>query len=71
MASRVSTDPRVLAGKPVIRGTRIPVYLILDLLAAGNTRKEILAEYPQLKDADITAAIQYASRLLQGELIEA
>jgi len=71
MASRIRTDPRVLAGKPVIRGTRIPVYLILDLLAAGDTRKEILAEYPQLKDADITAAIQYASRLLQGELIEA
>jgi len=71
MDARITTDPKVLAGKPVIRGTRIPVYLIMELLAAGNTRQEILKEYPQLKDEDITAAMTYASQLLRGELLDA
>ncbi len=66
MDDRIATDPGVLAGKPVIRGTRIPVYLILELLAAGNSRQEILKEYPQLTDEDITAAMEYASGLLRG-----
>ncbi len=68
---RIATDPKVLAGQPVIRGTRIPVYLILELMAAGNSREEILREYPQLRDEDITAAIEYASQILKGELLEA
>jgi len=68
---RITTDPKVLVGKPVIRGTRIPVYAILDLLAAGNIRKEILEAYPQLSDEDLTAAIEYASKVLRGELVEA
>ena len=68
---RIETNPKVLAGKPVIRGTRVPVYLILELLAAGNSRQEILKEYPQLADEDITAAMEYASQLLRGELLDA
>ncbi len=71
MDDRITTDPKVLAGKPVIRGTRIPVYPIVELLAAGNTREEILKEYPQLTDKDITAAMEYASGLLRGELLDA
>ena len=71
MNGRITTDPKVLVGKPVIRGTRIPVYLILELLAAGSDRKEILENYPQLKDEDITAAIEYASEVLRGELVDA
>lgn len=71
MHGRVVTDPKVLAGKPVIRGTRIPVYLIMELLAAGNSREDILKEYPQLRDEDITAAMEYASGLLRGELVDA
>ncbi len=71
MNRRIATDPKVLAGQPVIRGTRIPVYLILELMAAGNSREEILREYPQLRDEDITAAIEYASQILKGELLEA
>ncbi|HLB68399.1 MAG TPA: DUF433 domain-containing protein [Thermoplasmata archaeon] len=71
MNDRITTDPKVLAGKPVIRGTRIPVYLIMELLAGGNTREEILREYPQLTDDDITAAMAYASELLRGELLDA
>jgi len=71
MDARITTDPKVLAGKPVIRGTRIPVYLIVELLAAGNSRQDILKEYPQLTDEDITAAMAYASELLRGELLDA
>lgn len=70
MVDRIDVDPKVLGGKPVIRGTRIPVHLILDLLAAGNSQEAILKEYPQLKVKDVTAAVQYASRLLQGEVVK-
>lgn len=53
---RITMDPEVLSGKPVIKGTRIPVYLIIELLANGMTEKEILLQYPTLIKADITAA---------------
>jgi len=68
---RITADPKVLVGKPVIRGTRIPVYVILELLAAGNTRDEILQAYPQLTAEDVIAAIEYASLVLRGELVDA
>jgi uncharacterized protein (DUF433 family) len=67
MESRVEINPNIMAGKPVIKGTRIPVYLILDLLAAGKGPDEIIKEYPTLKDKDIIAAIQYASNILKRE----
>ncbi len=70
MVDRIDVDPKLLGGKPVIRGTRIPVHLILDLLAAGNSQEAILQEYPQLKVEDVTAAVQYASSLLQGEVVK-
>lgn len=70
MADRIAIDPNVLGGKPVIRGTRIPVHLILDLLATGNTRGAILREYPQLEPEDIAAALRYASSLLEGEVVQ-
>lgn len=70
MNSRITRDPKVLSGKPVIRGTRIPVYLILELLAAGNTRQDILKEYPQLRDKDVTVAIEYASQILREEPLD-
>jgi len=50
---RISIDPEVLSGKPVIKGTRIPVYLIIQLLANGMTEKEVLKQYPTLKKQDI------------------
>jgi uncharacterized protein (DUF433 family) len=71
MTDRITTDPEVLAGKPVIRGTRIPVYLILELMAAGNSREDILKEYPELTEEDIASAVEYASQILKGELVEA
>ena len=58
---RISADPKVAFGKPVIKGTRIWVSLILDLLASGMNEKEILREYPQLALEDIRAAVAYGA----------
>jgi uncharacterized protein (DUF433 family) len=62
-------DPRILVGKPVIKGTRISVELIIDLLAAGWTHAQVLDSYPTLKAADIRACLAYASELLHSERI--
>ena len=69
LSSRIVVDPEVLSGKPVIKGTRIPVYLIIELLANGLTEKEILKQYPTLKKEDIKAALLYASRCVENEEI--
>lgn len=69
MVERVVVDPKVLRGKPVIKGTRIPVYLILELLAAGMSIKDILREYPELREEDVRAALDYASKLLKQEIV--
>lgn len=63
VSERIVIDPEILAGKPVIRGTRIAVELILDLLAAGQSENEILANYPGLAREDILACLAYASYL--------
>lgn len=68
LLNRIVIDPDVLVGKPVIKGTRIPVYLIIELLANGLTEKEILKEYPLLKTEDIKAALLYASKCLDREV---
>jgi uncharacterized protein (DUF433 family) len=60
---RIVVDPETLAGKPVIRGTRIAVELVLELLAAGQSEGEILANYPGLTREDILACLSYASYL--------
>jgi uncharacterized protein (DUF433 family) len=62
---RVTTIPGLCGGRPTIRGMRIRVQDILDLLAAGADRAEILEDYPYLEDGDITASLEYASRSLQ------
>ena len=67
LSSRIVVDPEVLSGKPVIKGTRIPVYLIIELLANGLTEKEVLRQYPTLKKEDIKAALLYASRCVEDE----
>ena len=56
-------DPEVLAGKPVIRGTRLAVEFILDLLAAGQSEGAIMANYPGLAHEDVLACLAYASHL--------
>ena len=59
---RVTVDPEVCGGRPCLRGLRIRVTDVLDLLAAGASRKEILEDYPYLEPGDITAALEYAAR---------
>ncbi len=63
LSERIVVDPEILAGKPVIRGTRLAVEFILELLAAGQSENEILANYPGLKREDILACLSYASYL--------
>jgi uncharacterized protein (DUF433 family) len=62
-SERIVVDPGILAGKPVIRGTRLAVEFILELLAAGQSENEILANYPGLTREDILACLSYASYL--------
>jgi uncharacterized protein (DUF433 family) len=63
LLQRVSIDPNVCFGKPCVRGTRIWVSLILDFLASGMSVEEIRAEYPQLAEEDIRAAIAYGAEM--------
>jgi uncharacterized protein (DUF433 family) len=60
---RITVDPEILAGKPVVRGTRLAVEFVLELLAAGQSEREILANYPGLAREDILACLSYASYL--------
>lgn len=61
---RVEINPKVMLGKPVIRGTRIPVELVLRKLGEGATREDLLEAYPRLTREDIQAAIRYAADVL-------
>jgi uncharacterized protein (DUF433 family) len=63
LLARISIDPQVCGGKPCIKGTRIYVATILDGLAEGLTRQEILEHYPQLTVEDVHAALAYAAEL--------
>ena len=67
--SRITVDPKVLAGKPVIKGTRIAVEFILELLANGWTMEEVLKNYPQLNREDVIAALKYAAEVLKEERV--
>jgi uncharacterized protein (DUF433 family) len=60
-AERITLDPAVMGGKPCIRGMRVTVGTVVGLLAAGRTHDEILAAYPYLEPADISAALAYAA----------
>ena len=68
---RITSNPTVLGSKPTVRGLRISVSDILDLLASGADRWEILEDYPYLEDGDITAALEYASRSANHAVIKA
>jgi len=63
LSERIVVDSEIIAGKPVIRGTRLAVEFILELLAAGQSESEILASYPGLTRDDILACLSYASYL--------
>lgn len=70
LLERISVDPNVCFGKPCIRGTRIWVSLLLDLLANGMSIEEILEEYPQLTEEDIRAAIAYGAEMSRERYVE-
>jgi len=63
LLSRITRDPDICHGKPVIRGLRYPVSTLLELLASGMTPEEILQDYPDLEMNDLRAALLYAARL--------
>lgn len=65
----IVSDPEVLGGKPCIRGTRISVEFVLELLAGGASRDEILRTYPHLPAEGLAAAIQYAARAIKNEVV--
>ena len=64
---RITVDPEILVGKPVIRGTRISVEFVVDLLGRGWTAEQVLREYDHLTAQDIQACLAYASDMLKSE----
>lgn len=64
---RIVADPRVLVGKAVIKGSRVSVELVMDLLARGYTREQILEQYPKLTSDDVQACLAYAAEVLRSE----
>ena len=67
LLSRITIDKEVLGGKPILRGMRISVAMILELLAKGAPMQEILEDYPELEMADIQASLLYAHHLMENE----
>jgi uncharacterized protein (DUF433 family) len=67
LLSRIEKNPEIMFGKPVIKGTRLPVDLILEKLAYGYTEEKILEEYPFITKEDIKAALLYASKVISLE----
>ena len=65
---RITVDPRLMLGQPVIAGTRLPVYVIVQAVAAGDGPKELLEAYPFLTAEDIEAALSFAARLAEWGL---
>jgi uncharacterized protein (DUF433 family) len=65
----IGIDPNILVGKPVIKGTRIAVEFIVELLAEGWTHEQILKNYPHLTAEDIQAALRYASEMMKQEKV--
>ena len=66
---RIVIDPKVLVGKPLIRGTRLSVEFILDLLANDWTIEQVLSEYPQLAREDVMAVLKYAAEMAKEEKV--
>jgi uncharacterized protein (DUF433 family) len=65
---RIVTDPKILVGKPVVKGTRIPVEVVLARLAENPDLDDLFAAYPRLKRRDVQACFAYARRLVEGQL---
>lgn len=70
LLQRIAIDPSVCFGKPCIRGHRIWVSLVLDMLAGGSTIAEILADYPGIEEADVLACIGYGAEMSRERYVE-
>ena len=68
---RITMNPNVCFGKPTVRNMRYPVEMILDLLGAGMTNDEILADYPDLQPEDVQACLLFASKLVKVNSVQA
>lgn len=69
MDDRIVVDPKICSGKPTIRGTRIMVKNILGMVAGGYTLSRIIDAYPELTNDDVTAALEYASQVIDEEKV--
>lgn len=69
MFDRITADPAILGGKPIIRGTRISVEMVLEWIASGATRDDILTRHPHLTAADIEQALAYAAAASRNEIL--
>jgi len=69
LTNRIVVDPNILVGKPVVKGTRLAVEFIVDLLAQGWSEAEVLRNYPGLTHDDILACLAYASQRLKAERV--
>lgn len=69
LPDRIEIQPGVMMGKPCIKGTRIPVYHLLEKMAAGESAEQLLKTYPQLVPEDLTAALKYAAHLASEEVL--
>jgi uncharacterized protein (DUF433 family) len=69
LLNRIVVDPRVLAGKPSVRGTRISVALVIDLLARGYSKQQVIDQYDHLTMDDVHACLAYAREMLQSERV--
>jgi len=65
----ISSNPKVLFGKPTIKGTRIPVDLILEKLASGETIEQLLIAYPHIKSESISACLAFAAEAIKNEIV--
>ncbi len=68
--NRITTNPEICHGKPIIRGMRWPVEVVLDLLGSGMSTEEIIVDHPELEKEDILACLQYAKLSLSGHNIK-
>ena len=68
---RITINPNIMVGKPVIKGTRIPVYVVLNLLGEGYSFEKVIKDYPDLTKEDILAAIKFAAQFTEFEEVEA
>ena len=71
LLKRIRTNPQIFGGKPIIRGLRLSVELILSLLAQGETIENLLADYPELEPDDIRACLAYAHAIVADESLDA